>query len=269
MAKSRVPDPQARAKRKAAPQGASATGGGYFQWSRHPAVGLFAVLPLWLLYIALRTQLAPDERNGAEELLLGQLHRFGDRAHLFVHAGFALLILIAAGSLLRGKVPWLRVTAVIALEGLVYGVMLGPIASVMTASANRLLRAGADLRESAEAVAVKASDALLPDLGGSMGAGIFEELVFRLGLMSLLVYIGMHAVRAWSMPRWLAGLFAVIGSALVFSWFHHLCGEAFDQARFIFRTMAGVLLGLLMWARGYGVCVYTHTAYDIYFYLAR
>jgi hypothetical protein len=32
--------------------------------------------------------------------------------------------------------------------------------------------------------------------------------------------------------------------------------------------MAGLLLGLLMWARGYGVCVYTHTVYNVYFYLA-
>ena len=47
--------------------------GGYFQWSREPAVGLFAVLPLWGLYILLRSQLSPDERNGAEVLLLQQL----------------------------------------------------------------------------------------------------------------------------------------------------------------------------------------------------
>ena len=63
-------------------------------------------------------------------------------------------------------------------------------------------------------------------------------------------------------------MLVVIVSALVFSWFHHLCGEPFDGRRFVFRTMAGVLLGLLMWARGYGVCVYTHTIYNLHFYLA-
>ena len=35
-------------------------------WSRDPAVGLFAVLPLWLCYEVLRLTLAPEERNGAE-----------------------------------------------------------------------------------------------------------------------------------------------------------------------------------------------------------
>ena len=108
---------------------------------------------------------------------------------------------------------------------------------------------------------------MVPNLVGSIGAGIFEELVFRMGLMSALVWIGMGAVRGWSLPKWVAGMFAIVASALVFSWFHHLCGEPFDRGRFVFRTMAGVLLGLLMWARGYGVCVYTHTAYNMYFYL--
>lgn len=64
-------------------------------------------------------------------------------------------------------------------------------------------------------------------------------------------------------------MFAVLASALVFSWFHHLCGEPFERTRFLFRTMVGLLLGLLMWSRGFGVCVYTHTVYNVYFYLAN
>lgn len=217
-------------------------------------MGLFAVLPLWIAYIVMRWTLAPDERNGAEELLLREIGRFGEHAHLYVSAGFAVLIAFAARSLIRRKVPWSRVAAVIALEGIVYGVMLGPIASAMTSSANRLLSLD------------PAGPSMVANLVGSVGAGIFEELVFRLGLMSALVWISMRVVRGWALSRWLGGLFAVVGSALVFSWFHHMCGEPFDQPTFVFRTMAGVLLGLLMWMRGYGVCVYTHTVYNIYFY---
>lgn len=245
MPKSRKPDQE-----EAAPPPS-----GYFHWSREPAVGLFAVLPLWGLYILLRSKLTPEERNGAEKLLLQQLDRLGPHAHLAVSAVFAVMIAVAARWLLRHRVPWSRIVAVIALEGLVYGVMLGPIASAMTSSANRLLSAS-----------VPASD-LLPNVVGSIGAGVFEELVFRLGLMSALVWLGMRAVREWGLPRMTAGLFAVVVSALMFSWFHHLCGEPYDRGRFLFRTMAGVLLGLLMWGRGYGVCVYTHTAYNLYFYL--
>ena len=179
----------------------------------------------------------------------------GGSAHLYVSAGFAVLIAFAARSLVKHKVPWSRVAAVVALEGIVYGVMLGPIASAMTSSANRLL--------SLDPV----GSSMVANLVGSVGAGIFEELVFRLCLMSLLVWVGMRAVREWGVPRWVVGFVAVTGSALLFSWFHHLCGEPYDQGRFVFRAMAGVLLGLLMWTRGYGVCVYTHTVYNVYFYL--
>lgn len=228
---------------------------GYFNWSREASVGLFAVMPLWLCYMIMRWQLAPDERNGAELLLLQQIGRLGVNAHIYVSAAFVLMTAVAARSLIKHKIPWSRVAAVIALEGLVYGVMLGPIASAMTSSANRLLST------------TPPASSMVANLVGSMGAGIFEELVFRLGLMSALVWIGMRAVRGWGLPRWVAGACAIIVSALVFSWFHHLCGEPFDRSRFVFRTMAGVLLGLLMWARGYGVCVYTHTVYNMYFYL--
>jgi hypothetical protein len=234
-----------------------APGGGYLDWSRDPAVGLFAVLPLWLLYEGLRMLLTPSDRNGAEMLLLREVDRLGVHGLLLLRLGFGALALWAARSLMRRQVPWLRVAAVLALEGTVYGLMLGPVAAAMTSSAVRLLDMG------------PASATLTADLVGSLGAGIFEELVFRLGLMSLLVWIGIRAIRAWSLPVWIVGVFAVVVSALVFSWFHHLCGEPFERTRFLFRTMAGLLLGLLMWGRGYGVCVYTHTVYNVYFYLSN
>ncbi|MFY9344040.1 MAG: CPBP family intramembrane glutamic endopeptidase [Planctomycetota bacterium] len=230
--------------------------GGYFHWSRDPALGLFAVLPLWLAYEGMRWWLTPDERNGAEVLLLRELRRFDERGHLVLSALFLVLMVACARSLVRRHVPWTRVVAVIALEGTIYGLLLGPLAAAMASSASRVLSTGA------------VGPALLADVVGSLGAGIFEELVFRLGLMSLLVWLGVRGARMWSLPAWSALAFGVGISAVVFSWFHHLCGEPFEQARFVFRTMAGVLLGLLMWTRGFGVCVWTHTMYNVHYYLA-
>ncbi|MCA8966623.1 MAG: CPBP family intramembrane metalloprotease [Planctomycetes bacterium] len=257
MAKSR-----AESKGRAAPPLPSEPAlGGYYHWARDPAVGLFAVLPLWLLYEGLRLSLVPSERNGAEVLLLRELQRVGPYGLLVVRVLLGVLMVVAARSLVRRQVPWLRVAAVLALEGTVYGLLLGPIAGNLAASAARVL-----------AVAVP-GDSMVANLVGSLGAGIFEELVFRLGLMSALVWIGMRAVRAWALPAPVAagivGSFAVVVSAVVFSWFHHFCGEAYDPARFLYRTVAGVLLGVLMWARGFGVCVYTHAFYDLHYYLTH
>ena len=86
-----------------APEAADPLPGGYFHWSRDPSMGLFAVLPLWLCYIGLRWQLAPDERNGAELWLLRELSRLGPRAHLVLSASFALLVAVSARSLVRDR----------------------------------------------------------------------------------------------------------------------------------------------------------------------
>lgn len=243
-----------RAKAKPAEPAKDLPPGGYLHWSRDAAVGLFAVLPLWLVYEGARLWLSPAERNGAEDLLLQQVHRLGPYGHLGVSAAFCLLLAAAARSLVQRRVPWMRVSAAIALEGCVYALLLGPMASAMAASAIRVLAAADDAT-------------LAANLVGALGAGIFEELVFRLGLMSALAWLGLQALRAWSLPRWLAGAFAVAASAVVFSWFHHACGQPFEQKVFLYRTMAGILLGLLMWFRGIGVCVYTHTIYDLWYYL--
>jgi hypothetical protein len=230
---------------------------GYFYWSRDAAVGLFAILPLWLVYESARLALAPAERNGAEHLLLQQVHRLGAHGHLALSLAFAALLAGAARSLIRRRVPWMRVAAVVVLEGSVYALLLGPLASAMAASAMRVLAMAG------------AGGGLAADLVGALGAGIFEELVFRLGLLPGLAWLGLQALRGWSLPRWLAGAFAVVGSAIVFSWFHHVCGQPFEQVVFLYRTMAGILLGVLMWFRGIGVCVYTHTIYDLWFYLTH
>ncbi len=242
---------------KSKPESQLPPNGGYLIWSRDPAVGLFAVLPLWGAYETLRLFLTPDDRNGAEVLLLHEIDRVGWRGMLILRAAFAILLLFSAWSLVRRNVPWLRVALVVALEGTVYGLLLGPSAAALTSSATRILALG------------EGTSTLAANLVGSLGAGIFEELVFRLGMMSALVWIGLRVSRAWALPHWVVGVFSVVVSALVFAWFHHLCGEPYERSRFIFRTMAGSLLGLLMWFRGIGVCVYTHTFYDAHFYLTH
>ncbi|HLQ36285.1 MAG TPA: CPBP family glutamic-type intramembrane protease [Planctomycetota bacterium] len=227
---------------------------GYFAWSRDPAVGLFAVLPLWVAYEVLRILLTPQERNGAELLMLDVLGLMGSRGLVLLRILFLAGVVLAAVSLLRRQIPWLRVAAVSALEGMLYGLLLGPLAAAMATSVRRVL-AAPGLRA--------------VDLVGALGAGVFEELVFRLGLMSLLVLLGTKATRAFGLPRGLA-LGAAIGtSAVLFAAFHHLLGEPFQQGVFVFRTAAGVLLGMLMWLRGYGVCVYAHALYDLHYYLTQ
>jgi membrane protease YdiL (CAAX protease family) len=94
-----------------------------------------------------------------------------------------------------------------------------------------------------------------------VGAGIYEEVLFRLLLFSVLG--GM--LRLLQFPSLLAFLGAALASAAFFSAAHHLgpYGEAFDGYVFLFRTVAGVYFALLFQLRGFGIAVGAHACYDV------
>ena len=217
------------------------------------------MLPLWILYEALRFSLAPEERNLAEVWIQNDLARvFGPTGDRALRVFFGLTVLVAAWSIARRQLPWLRVAALIALEGAVYALVLGPLADALTESSARVL--SPELME---------GHPLVRNLIGSLGAGIFEEVVFRLGLLSVLALGSVAAVGAFGLPYSLGVVLAILLSSVAFSLFHHVGPGAppVEYRVFLFRTMAGVLLGVMFVLRGFGVCVYAHSAYDLHYYL--
>jgi hypothetical protein len=94
-----------------------------------------------------------------------------------------------------------------------------------------------------------------------VGAGIYEEVIFRLMLFAG----GAWLLGLAEVPRPLALLAAGLGSALLFSAAHHAgpCGEPFDAYVFLFRTLAGLYFTLLYQTRGFGIAVGAHAGYDI------
>ncbi|WP_158633536.1 CPBP family glutamic-type intramembrane protease [Tautonia sociabilis] len=96
---------------------------------------------------------------------------------------------------------------------------------------------------------------------GLVGAGIFEEAAFRLGLLGLLY----AALRVLHVPNALATAMAASGSALAFSLAHHVHEPPGDFAPsvFLFRWLAGVYFAWVFILRGFGIAVGTHVAYDL------
>ena len=97
----------------------------------------------------------------------------------------------------------------------------------------------------------------------SLGAGIYEELLFRVILVSGLALLG-RKVFGWSLTA--AGVFAVGLGALIFSAFHYIgpYGDRFTLGSFAFRTVAGLLFSGLYLLRGFGITAWTHALYDVF-----
>jgi membrane protease YdiL (CAAX protease family) len=97
----------------------------------------------------------------------------------------------------------------------------------------------------------------------SLGAGVYEETVFRLGIMAGLALL---LERGVGVRRWVAALIALVVSSLLFSAMHHIppYGDPFSIGVFTFRVLAGACFALLFWFRGFAIAVYTHALYDLY-----
>ncbi len=96
----------------------------------------------------------------------------------------------------------------------------------------------------------------------SIGAGVHEEIIFRLGLLSGLFY-GLQKLA--KQPPLVAGIFAILLSSAIFSAVHHIgpLGDPFTFGVFFYRLLAGVLLAVIFQVRGFAVAVYTHALYDV------
>jgi hypothetical protein len=100
----------------------------------------------------------------------------------------------------------------------------------------------------------------------SAGAGVHEELVFRVLIYGLLLATLGSLVGPRSWPgRALIILLALLASSALFSISHHAPphGEVFTTFAFVYRLLAGCLFGLMYHYRGFAVAVYTHFLYDV------
>ena len=98
----------------------------------------------------------------------------------------------------------------------------------------------------------------------SLGAGIYEELVFRLVGLILLHLLLIDVLR---MPRKWGYLLMVVITSIVFAQYHYWGGETFTWRSFVFRTIAGAYFAALFLFRGFGITAFTHSCYDIFLVL--
>jgi hypothetical protein len=94
----------------------------------------------------------------------------------------------------------------------------------------------------------------------SLGAGVYEELVFRLMLCTALAMVLRNVLR---LDVKLSMLLLVVVSASLFSAYHYLGQEAFYWRIFVFRMVAGLYFAAVFLFRGFGLTAGSHMAYDL------
>lgn len=225
----------------------------YFQLSRSPHYSLVFAMPLLMAYEGFALLLNHSDlygiRNSADVFLKLFLAYMG--IHGFFGFGVAMIVAVILfrlvgggprfGSIRFGILVWMLA------ESLVYSLVFGAVVSAIT---HALLAQPFPLSRSAQILV-------------SLGAGIYEEFVFRVLLLAALVFF-LH--RLLRLQRRLAyGVAAVLGAAL-FSAFHYIgpFGEPLQLPSFTFRFIAGLILTGLYFARGYGITAYTHSLYDLW-----
>jgi membrane protease YdiL (CAAX protease family) len=238
----------------------------YWRAARAPRYSLLFALPLLVLYELFAFTLSHDAilgvRNGADVLLKSLFVGLGGRDGLIVFG----LILLGTGAVLvvrdrrRSGPLELRVFLFMLLESVACALLFGLVVGTVTG----LLLGGLVTAPGPALAAAQAAAPLgLPTrLMISLGAGIYEELLFRVLLVGALAWSGRRLL-GWSAGA--AGVMATIVGALVFSAFHYIgpYGDPLELPSFTFRALAGVAFSALYLLRGFGITAWTHALYDV------
>jgi hypothetical protein len=237
----------------------------YFRTTRAPWHSFLFVLPLLLLYHLLVVLSNLGQRhaviNGADALVQNALNFVGVHGWL----GSWLFLALVAGVLCyradaahREKGLRREYFPLLLLESALYALLFGSVVGLLTAfvlpGIGGFLQMGGGRMDFGQ------------KLAASLGAGLYEELVFRLvltgGLIGLLHRFGVKPGAAAAV--------AVVASSFVFSLFHYVgpYGEPFQIVSFTFRMIAGAVLALIFFLRGFAVAAWTHALYDVFLVFA-
>ncbi|WP_158542679.1 CPBP family glutamic-type intramembrane protease [Lujinxingia litoralis] len=228
----------------------------YHHQSRDTWHSLVLVMPLFVIY-QLGVLWSGGVRNGVDFMTDTLWWAAGGElsTYLAIHLGALVVMALAVWVLRKKRRLQLRVWPAVVAESAVYALFFGAaVVGIMDAlGLSALLSIGLALGPEAS---------VFQNLVLSIGAGLYEELVFRLLLMGGLLWVGRRAL-GW--PGWWAALWAVVISSVIFSAVHHLgpLGDAFELGVFMYRVIAGALLALIFYLRGFAVAVYTHALYDV------
>ena len=231
----------------------------YLALSRAPRYSVLFALPLLLVYELMAWGFSSSGgsgvRNGADVVMKWLFVSLGGRTGLLVFE----LLLVVLGAWLIGR-DWKsspgrlspRVFLLMLAESAVLALLVGLVVGRLTQGILHPF-----------SISQLGSFGIGEQIMLSIGAGIYEELLFRVILVGALAAIGVRAM-GWSKRT--SGVVACIVGALIFSGFHYIgsYGDSWQLASFTFRAIAGLVFSGLYLTRGFGVTAWTHALYDVF-----
>ena len=240
----------------------AATGESYWQLSRTPLTSLVFTLPLVLAYeggVLLLGRGSP--RNGADVWL----------RHLLDALGFGQYFLLPLLTVV-GLLAWQYLShdrwrvSLAALPGMAAECVLWAVVLVGIGRLQQSLWPFQQPLLQWEVLQLHGDagfgwHAVLARLVGFCGAGLYEEVLFRL----LMLPIAVWTFERLGCSTLAAGIWALLLSSLLFSGAHYIgpLGDSFSLYSFTFRTVAGLFFALLFMLRGFGIAAGTHFFYDL------
>jgi len=226
----------------------------YLTRSREPLQILVFLAPLIIAYELGAAFFLTNEDIRAHSLLSDFFQAFGVGGYYL--PGVAMVVVLLVWQVIgknRWRVSWPALGGML-LESAVWTIPLLVMAQML---------AGMSGEVPAPAAAALAEAPAPPDLGSlplgtratiAIGAGLYEELLFRLVAIALVHLLVADLLGA---PPRVADVIAVLAAAVAFALYHE------DTTNFLFYTAAGVFFGGLFIARGLGIVVATHAIYDL------
>lgn len=229
---------------------------GYLGATRHPWPCFLFVLPLLAAYelgVLWLGGTQPDTlRNGADAWLRWGLESFGLTQLYGAPALVAAVLLVWSWWRFTDRPSdLLGVLIGMSLECVAFALALWGLSRAIDPLLHQLdIWAGCSLRTE--------------DVGRMvtfLGAGIYEEMLFRLALFSGLVWLLDHL----QFPGSLALLLGALASSALFAAAHHIgpYGEPMHASIFFFRLAAGLYFAALYRLRGFGIAAGAHACYDV------
>lgn len=239
----------------------------YWAKSQRPLQSLLFLLPLILLYeVGIRFYGTDEIRGAAQDILARSwLLKFFDWFGIYGYYLPSLIVVVVLFCWhLFQKDPWKVQPALCGwmwIESLALAVPLFVFALVLFRS---------PYFEPHLSVIDNGTFSLTPqdlrELVFSIGAGIYEELLFRLIAIALLHLL---LVDVLGLSENFGAVASIAVSSILFALYHfwgaiyHLSGQEFDPGKCLFYAAAGAYFAAIYVMRGFGIVAGTHALYDI------